>query len=182
MSIYGLDSRKVVICMRRNKLIKEEIQSMFEYCDGELWRKAYIDKQQKNLPKRLVKLKANSQGYCQVWFKDRMVMYHALIWVLVNGEIPENMQIDHIDGDKLNNRPDNLRLVSNRQNSQNRALHREGRLPGCYFYKPLQKWRANVRVNGKTYHIGYYITELEAHNAYVKFLEENGLSRLANGF
>lgn len=61
---------------------------------------------------------------------------HRLIWELLRGPIPKGMQIDHIDGDSLNNCIDNLRLVSNRINSRNqkrRANNKSGYTGVSYF-------------------------------------------------
>ena len=48
---------------------------------------------------------------------------HRVIWELFNGEIPENMEIDHIDGNPLNNKINNLRIVSRKTNSRNSRMN-----------------------------------------------------------
>lgn len=48
---------------------------------------------------------------------------HRVVWELFNGEIPENMEIDHIDGNPLNNKIDNLRVVSRKINSRNSKMN-----------------------------------------------------------
>jgi len=77
------------------------------------------------------------------------------------GHPPEkinSMHIDHIDGDGLNNRPENLRLVSNRLNSMNRKKRKDNTsgYTGVTWYKPTRSWRAVVSIGGKVKSLGYY--------------------------
>ena len=67
------------------------------------------------------------------------------------------IEVDHIDGDPMNNKPCNLRYLTHQLNMlSNRSL-------GCSFDKKFKKWCARVRVFGKLYNLGYYKTFLEAH-------------------
>lgn len=109
----------------------------------------------------------NSRGYIEIGFKGRIYKAHRLAWLLYYGDWPKN-QIDHINGTKHDNRIENLREVSSRQNCQNRDLHRKGRLFGCHFNKQRNKWQARIKINGKTKHLGLFNTEQEAHEAYKK--------------
>lgn len=97
---------------------------------------------------------------------------HRLIFFLENGFVPK--MVDHINGNQLDNRIENLRAVDNRQNQQNRKSHRNGRLLGAHkvMRKGRQIWRAAIVVNKKTTVIGIFETELEAHNAYMSKLKE----------
>ena len=140
--------------------------------DGELWRKASVCNDGHKHSRKLVKNVANCKGYCRVGFKGRIIPYHRIIWVLLNGDIPAGMEIDHIDGDRINNNISNLRLVTRRENLQNLAKHRSGRLVGCCYHKLARKWRAQIQVNGKRKHLGLYETEQEAHGVYLKALGE----------
>ena len=150
-----------------------ELQETFEIVDGELWRKEFVRSDGRKYPRRLVKNVANNgDGYCRVQFKDRMVTYHRIVWTLLNGDIPEGMEIDHIDGNRINNDINNLRLVTGRENNLNRVKHRNGRLFGCCYNKQKRKWKAQIWVNGKRKHLGSFDTELEAHEAYLKALGE----------
>ena len=82
------------------------------------------------------------------------------------GDIPDDMQVDHIDGDGLNNQKANLRIVTNRQNSQNRHIEKSSRYPGVTWHKAGRKWQAYIRINGKQKYLGLYLTEKEAFQAY----------------
>lgn len=59
--------------------------------------------------------------YWKVKFRNKGVMVHRIIWSLLNGEIPDNFVIDHLDGDGLNNKLDNIRLVSKAKNAVNKS-------------------------------------------------------------
>ena len=85
--------------------------------------------------------------------------------ILMHREImntPEGMETDHIDRDGLNNQRSNLRIVTRQQNQFNRNAK------GYHFYKPTQKFRAYIKLNGKKIYLGYFETALEAHEAYLK--------------
>lgn len=145
-----------------------ELDKVFELDDeGNLWRKSYIDRRGHIRPKHIIENKVNtSNGYCDVKFNRRMIKYHAIVWILTNGNIPENFVIDHVDGNKINNKVSNLRLVTQRENCQNKTMHRAGKLFGCSYHKHSQSWRAYIQIDGKMKYLGYYKTELEAHEAY----------------
>jgi len=87
---------------------------------------------------------------------------------------PEGMQIDHIDGNGLDNTKSNLRIVTIRQNAQNRHEARSSTYPGVYWQKDRGKWHANITINGKTKSLGRFEIEAEAYEAYLKALEGLG--------
>lgn len=125
---------------------------------------------------KLVKVenkKNHSGGYCKFYVDGCIVYYHRALWILSKGEdIPEGMQIDHIDGNKTNNVIENMRLVTNRQNGQNMKRHRNGNLVGAKYNKNSGKWNAQIRLNkGEQIHIGTFDTEEDAHNAYIEALQ-----------
>lgn len=103
----------------------------------------------------------NKKGYGIVHLFGREQLLHRVVWFLVHKEWV--LYIDHIDGDKTNNRIDNLRPCGNRENSLNRELHRNGRLPGAVYSKSAGKWYARYRdKNGVQQYLGSYETEREA--------------------
>jgi hypothetical protein len=89
---------------------------------------------------------------------------------IVMGFPLNNMEIDHKDGNGLNNQRDNLRLVTHRKNQQNTHNHRNGKLAGAHYFKPDKIWRARIYINGKLTVLGYFKTEQEAHKAYMEAL------------
>ena len=91
----------------------------------------------------------------------------ALVHRIVAGIKPGEC-IDHINGDEHDNRPENLRIVTHRENSQNMERHGEGKLPGCSKRKEhsVWPWESHIYANGKPVHLGYFATEQEAHDVY----------------
>jgi len=155
--------------MKTNYPKQQELTDVFELIDGELWRKASAGKTGRRYGSKLVANKENtSGGYCAVKFKGRMVNYHTIVYILACGDIQKGLVVDHINGDKLDNNINNLRVVPPRANSQNAHSHRKGRLFGCCFHRVNMKWLAKIVINKKCVHLGYYHTERAAHEAYCK--------------
>jgi len=102
---------------------------------------------------------------------------HRAIYELMTGKpIPKGLQIDHINGDRLDNRWINLRIVTHRQNHMNKIYHRDGHLLGTT--KHGDRWRSYVRFKGKKKHIGVYDTQQEAHMSYVDFCKKHNIELL----
>jgi hypothetical protein len=95
-------------------------------------------------------------------------MRDALVWLWVNGSWPIG-EIDHIDGDKLNNRIANLRDVDRATNTQNsKKARRNNKSSGLLgSYKSGNRWQAQIRINGVCMTLGSFGTPEEAHAAYL---------------
>ena len=114
-------------------------------------------------------------GYCSIYIGGNCVgvekgsyLYHRVLWVLYHGEdIPEGMQIDHINGIRSDNRIENLRVVSKRENDQNKKVHRDGHLNGTYLVPEYSVYSAQIQINKKRVNLGRYPTEQEAEKAYL---------------
>jgi hypothetical protein len=81
------------------------------------------------------------------------------------------METDHIDGDKLNNTPANLRICTPSQNSANRPAPRNNTsgYKGVWYdaSRPgVKKWRATIERDRRQYHLGLHATSEEAARAY----------------
>jgi len=76
----------------------------------------------------------------------RMVLLHRVIMAE-----PNDLCVDHRDGDGLNNRRGNLRVASKSQNAQNQAAHRDNKsgFKGVSWHKRDAKWQAQIMLNGK---------------------------------
>lgn len=81
---------------------------------------------------------------------------HRIVYSLAVGEIPEGMEIDHIDKDISNNRPCNLRLVTKSENAQNRGTRSDNKAGyrGVSFDKPTGKYRVEIKVDGVQIRLG----------------------------
>jgi hypothetical protein len=156
--------------MKRKPINVEELKKVFRIRNGNLER---IDLRRTDGKWKVVDNKDNDNGYCRVDFNGRRMYYHSIVWMLYNKkDIPANLEIDHINGNKIDNRIDNLRLVTHRKNLQNRKTHRAGKLVGtCYnkIYhndKIYHYWLSQIKINSKRIYLGLYKTEKEAHEAY----------------
>jgi hypothetical protein len=95
--------------------------------------------------------------------KPRVILMHRAILDCQSG-----LEVDHIDGNGLNNCRNNLRLASpseNRRNQRKRSDNSSG-FKGVSWYPQRGKWRALIGINGKIKHLGYFLTAEEAHQAY----------------
>ena len=94
----------------------------------------------------------NPKGYilCR---REETTYIHRLIT-----SCPKGKQVDHINRNKLDNRKENLRIVTNRQNCQNRALMPNNKTGyrGVYFENYTQKYRVQLVIDGKTMDFGRY--------------------------
>lgn len=82
-------------------------------------------------------------------------------------ECPPGMEIDHINGDTLDNRKANLRLCTRNQNAQNRSRKRApGKLKGAYFMKATSRWYSRIQTDGKDLFLGWFDNDVAAHAAY----------------
>ena len=88
------------------------------------------------------------------------LMHHLIL------DVPKGYVCDHIDHNGLNNQRNNLRVVTVRQNGQNQRTRKTSVYPGVFWNKPNNKWCARIRVDKKIKHLGYFVNEIEAFQAY----------------
>lgn len=103
-------------------------------------------------------------GYAQRLVKGIRIRMHREIMNATKGKY-----IDHINGDKLDNRKENLRFCTQRENSKNVKVERKNNTSGykgVAWKKQNKKWRASIFLNYKNIHIGYYDTKEKAALAY----------------
>lgn len=98
---------------------------------------------------------ATTKGYVAIQVNGTSYLAHRLAWLYVTGSWPVS-EIDHKNRVRNANMFNNLRPATHMQNSTNRALSVSG-TPGVVWYKPLEKWRALIRVGKKKVHLGYFI-------------------------
>jgi hypothetical protein len=96
---------------------------------------------------------------------------HRLAFIIMKGREPIE-QIDHINGDSLDNRWCNLRECFDYENKQNLTLRSDSstKVQGVYFHKKRTKnpYESRIRLRGKSYHLGMFKTSEEADKAYLK--------------
>jgi len=109
-----------------------------------------------------------STGYEKITFGRRGFRAHRVIWALVYGEWPE-IDVDHINNNRSDNRISNLRLASRSENirSMKSRKNKKCALKGATPYKGrTDKFVAQIRIDGIQRKLGIFLTEQEAHNAY----------------
>lgn len=97
--------------------------------------------------------------------KQQPLWMHRVIYEFAFGSF--DGLIDHHDGHGLNNQIHNLRIATYQQNLAN-SISRIGtsRYKGVCWHKRIQKWQANIRINNKLHHLGYFENEKDAALAY----------------
>ena len=115
-------------------------------------------------------ISVNGKQYIAINIHGCPRLSHRLAWLHVHGVWPVQ-SIDHWDGDGLNNRISNLLDVAPVVNSQNmRKTTRSkihGSMLGTAWHAKSKKWRALIKIEGRQKSLGYFMTEAEAHKAYV---------------
>jgi hypothetical protein len=96
-----------------------------------------------------------------------IIMHHEIL-----GPIAGQM-VDHINGNGLDNRKENLRLVTRRANGQNRHHNKHSKYPGVT--RRGTSWQAQMMIRGKSTYLGSFHTEEEAFNEYKKVAEAIGV-------
>lgn len=98
----------------------------------------------------------DSKGHRQVRFNGKLLLEHRVIWFIVYGYIPE--EIDHINRVRDDNRLANLRECTHRENNRNMSVRWDSstRVPGVARYPRYGKFVAYITLNGKRRHLGYF--------------------------
>lgn len=89
----------------------------------------------------------------KVWGKPIHVSMHRVIM-----SCPDGLVVDHINGDRLDNQKQNLRICTQSENSMNRVLASNNTCgyKGVYWHKGKKRWYAHITINGKQKHIGLF--------------------------
>ena len=110
-------------------------------------------------------------GYLLARVDNKRFKAHRLAWALYYGTWPEH-QIDHINGNRADNRIVNLRDVKPSENMQNirkaRSDREPGSLLGTTYCKRDKVWRSKIGINGKRINLGTFTTAEAAYAAYVQ--------------
>lgn len=101
----------------------------------------------------------DKDGYLKCVVMSKAYQAHRVAWAIYYGAWPDD-QIDHINGQKDDNRIHNLRVVSFSENQKNKpkSVRNKSGIIGVHFYKPTGKWVASICVNRKRMQLGSFDT------------------------
>jgi hypothetical protein len=152
--------------MTAKRLTQERLMEVVTYTaeTGEFVRRNSVS----NVSAGPVCPRPSKNGYLRMRIDGKLYYLHRLAWLYVHGAWPSSLA-DHKDGDKTNNRIDNIRDATHAQNLQNVAAKGRGvsGLRGAYFDKASGKWQAKIMRNYRSISLGYYDTPELAHAAYL---------------
>ena len=153
---------------RNNDLSCEKVRELFDYKDGELFWKKIGPNKRTDRPAGTV----NRDGYRRIKYMYKLYAVHRLVWTY-HGNAPVAF-IDHINGDVLDNRIENLRAATHSQNCMNTRLRSDNTsgIKGVRWSKLKQKWIGTVGVNYKNYCAGEFDTREKAAEAVAKLRQE----------
>ena len=136
----------------RKQVTQADVLELFDYLNGNLsWRVNRSSMKAGQLAGHL-----KSTGYMAVRINNKEYKAHRIIYLWHHGYLPAC--IDHIDGNRSNNKIDNLRPATTSQNNWNSKRPRKNTsgLKGVCWCKRDKKWLARVQINGKQLHLGYF--------------------------
>lgn len=153
-------------------MTQDKALSIWEYVGGELfWLQSRGRVNAGDLAGYLLHQKTDTtriKSYYVVTYNYKAYLLHRIIYLMHHGYFPE--QIDHIDGNSLNNEIENLRECEVHQNCSNRGMQSNNKsgYKGVYWSKQSQKWGAQITKHRKKYHLGLYHSAADAHAIYQK--------------
>ena len=116
---------------------------------------------------------SDCNGYLLIRINRKLYRAHRLAWLYVYGIIPAT-DLDHINCAKKDNRISNLRECSKSENKYNAGIMRSNvsGFKGVSWFKRDEKWKAEIRIDGKKKHLGYFDTAELASEAYMAKAKE----------
>jgi hypothetical protein len=147
---------------KRNELpSKERLHELFVYDSGNL-----IHKYHKRFLGKNAGVK-NSYGYIAVKVDGISFYSHRLIWKMMFDNL-NNMDIDHINGIKYDNKIENLRLATRKINNQNLKFGQKNNKLGILGVSiKKNRYVSQITINGKVIHLGCFDTAEEASQSYL---------------
>lgn len=147
---------------------QEFVRELFDYADGRLiWRVRRCG--QRPIGSVAGSAAPGSHGYFEVGIGGRNWPLHRIVWLWHFGTLPSG-DIDHINRNRLDNRIENLRLASRRENLRNMTVRsdpKSSKWKGVSWAPNANKWRAYIKsADRKRKHLGYFPDEADAAQAY----------------
>lgn len=144
---YDPETGKLFWKVRTPEMFKDGKQSASHLCAR--WNSRYAGKE--------ALAADNGHGYLCGSVQGRVYRTHRVIWLIVTGEWPAD-QIDHINGQKKDNRFANLREADTTENHKNMPLCSRNRsgVVGVHWDEKRQKWQVQIKVDGRHTHLGRF--------------------------
>ena len=137
-------------------ITQSKLKELVDYVDGKLIAKT--NSKCRKVGDALSSL--TDRGYLRSSVGGKSYRVHRLVFLYHHGYMPT--QVDHIDGDRMNNRIENLREATSSQNNQNRKATSSSGVKGVVWHKQSKKWIASICVNRKSVHLGSFVSIEEA--------------------
>lgn len=137
------------------------LRERFDYQDGQLIYRYSVPLAPKGT---VVKTRCKKNNRLVVGIDHKRYYVHRLIWVWHFGPIPPTMQVDHLDHNRLNNKIENLRLVTHSENHRNVRRHDRNKtgVSGVIHRPKRNVWEVVIGAHGKILYLGSYKTFQEA--------------------
>lgn len=157
---------------RHSTLTAERLRELLAY-DSSTGLFVWRERSNGRVPAGTVAGSPHPTGYIQIKIARVMHKAHRLAWLYCHGVWPDRfMDIDHMNGDRGDNRIENLRVISRAGNAQNRRRANRGSrtsMLGVYYRQGRSRpWSAAIFVFGKQKHLGSYFSADEARAAYLE--------------
>lgn len=157
--------------------IAEMLRTIFEYVDGDLiWK---VKKGRARVGDKVNGLSLN--GYKRVGIDGKVYLVHRIIYAMFNNDFPE--RIDHIDNNRSNNRIDNLRPSTARENGWNALISTSNKsgVKGVSWHKKSSKWQAHLRTMLGNEYVGLFTSLDDAKTALAELRNKRHGSFANNG-
>ena len=157
-------------CGKPKVLTQEDALFLFDYIDGGLyWKNPTHGKAVKGSKAGFI----NNMGYYQISIYGKKFTEHQIVYLMKNGFIPK--EIDHINGNKIDNRIENLREVTRMQNMYNKTAYKSNTSgsKNVSWKAKINKWQVAISYEGKRKYLGVFedfefaeLVATEARNKY----------------
>lgn len=97
-------------------------------------------------------------GYIYIRIDKEHYLAHRLAWLYVTGDDPASLEVDHVNGERIDNRIKNLRLASRNEQCHNTGIRSDNTsgVRGVSWDRQYGKWLGRIQINGQTFRLGYF--------------------------
>lgn len=153
-------------------LTQERLKELLSY-DPETGIFIWLQSPRNNVASGSVAGSIDKKGYVRISYKRNIYLAHRLAWFFVYGKWPKK-ELDHINKNPTDNRIENLRDVTRKQNMENKRLYKSSKtgFSGVTWHSRDKKWNVRIGHYGKRISLGYFDNLNDAINARLKAQKE----------